>query len=437
MKNMMKKNYVAKGLLVLVAAGAIASCKPSLQENIPSNGEVDFSRYIAVGNSLTAGYADGGLYLEGQQNSFPEILAKQFKAVGGGDFSSPFFSEAQANGSGYLQFNGFGPTGSPIMGNVTNNTAWTSAARTTLTKFEGPLNNYGVPEMKVALLESNGYASNNPYFSRILGSAGANSNYMDVVEAAMEDQKATFFSFWEGQNDILGFAYSGGAQPLTPVTQFEALYNRSVNRLIGADDRKGVVGTIGDVLGLPYFNVVTLKALQGAVAAVMPNATFYVRTGANTTVMADSTFKFTLPLSSSGLIGVPDAQRRPYGLHPGNPITSNWVLDPEEQAQIKARTNEYNAIIKRIAAQNKLAIVDIDDLMNQFATPKMVNGAAISTAYITGNIFSLDGIHPTPLGNAITANAFIKAINQQYKASVPIVNIAHYRGVKFPAAAAK
>ncbi|MGN7203053.1 SGNH/GDSL hydrolase family protein [Pedobacter sp. SAFR-022] len=433
---MMKKNYVAKSLLALVAAGAIASCKPSLQENIPSNGEVDFSRYIAVGNSLTAGYADGGLYLEGQQNSFPEILAKQFKAVGGGDFNSPFFSEAQANGSGYLQFNGFGPTGSPIMGNVTNNTAWTSAARTSLAKYDGTFNNYGVPEMKVALLESNGYASNNVYFARILGSAGGNSKYMDFVEAAMKDQKATFFSFWEGQNDILGFAYTGGSQPLTPVTQFETLYNRTVNRLIGDEGRKGVVGTIGDVLGVPYFNVVTLKALQGAVAAVMPNATFYVRTGANTTVMADSTFKFTLPLSSSGLIGVPDAQRRPYGLHPGNPITSNWVLDPEEQAQIKARTNEYNAIIKEIAALNKLAIVDIDDLMNQFATPKMVNGAAISTAYITGNIFSLDGIHPTPLGNAITANAFIKAINQQYKASVPIVNIAHYRGVKFPAAAA-
>ena len=57
----MKKNYVAKSLLALVAAGAIASCKPSLQENSPSNGQADFSRYVAVGNSLTAGYADGGL----------------------------------------------------------------------------------------------------------------------------------------------------------------------------------------------------------------------------------------------------------------------------------------------------------------------------------------------------------------------------------------
>jgi hypothetical protein len=433
MKNMMKKKYVAKSLMALVAAGAIASCKPSLQENIPSNGEVDFSRYIAVGNSLTAGYADGGLYLEAQQNSFPEILARQFKTVGGGEFNSPFFTDAQANGSGYLQLSGFTATGTPTTSNVTNNTAWTNASRTALTKYEGTFNNYGLPEMKVALLESKGYAASNPYFARILGAENANSSYMDVVEK----QDFTFFSFWEGQNDILGFAYTGGSQPLTPVTQFETLYNRSVNKLIGPNKRKGVVGTVGDVLGVPYFNVVTLKALQAGVAAAAPNATFYVRTGVNTTVPADSTFKFTLPLSSSGLIGKPDAAGRPYGLHPGNPITSNWVLDPAEQALIRTRTNEYNAIIKEIASRNQLALVDIDDLMNQFATPKMVNGAAISTAYITGNIFSLDGIHLTPIGNALTANAFIKAINQQYKANVPIVNFAHYRGVKFPGAAAQ
>lgn len=436
MKNMMKKSYVAKGLLALVAAGAIASCKPSLQESIPSNGEVDFSRYIAVGNSLTAGYADDGLYLEAQQNSFPEILARQFKTVGGGEFNSPFFSEAQANGSGYLQLSGFTATGTPLTIEVTNNTAWTSTAENSFTKYDGTFNNYGIPEMKVALLDAKKYSEKNPYFARILGSANANSSYLDLLR----NQDFTFFSFWEGQNDILGFAYTGGSQELTTTDTFLTYYNMAIEILIGRDPdkkRKGVVGTVGDVLGLPYFNVVTLKALQSAVATLAPNATFYVRTGANTTVPADATFKFTLPLSSSGLIGKPDAAGRPYGLHPGNPIESRYVVDPGEQEQIRTRTNEFNAIIKGIAAQNNLALVDIDDLMNQFATPKMVNGAAISTAFITGNIFSLDGIHPTPIGNALTANAFIKAINQQYKASVPIVNLAHYRGVKFPASAAK
>ena len=434
MKNMINKNYVAKGLLAIVAAGAIASCKPNFKEFIPSNGEADFSRYIAVGNSLTAGFADGGLYLEGQQNSFPEILGKQLKAVGGGEFTSPFFAEAQANGSGYIQLAGFSATGTPVTSTVTTNLAYVAPGK--LAKYEGTFNNYGVPEMKVALLETRGYATVNPYFERVLGSANANTTYQDLVAA----QDFTFFSFWEGQNDILGFAYTGGSQSLTPTTTFETLYNRTVNKLTGPNnERKGVLGTVGDILAIPYFNVVTLKALQAAVAPVTksPNSTFYVRTGDNKVVPADSTFKFTLPVSSSLAIGTPDAAGRPLGLHPGNPIASNWVLDPAEQALIRSRTNEYNAIIKRIASQKKLALADMDDLLSQYYTPKMVNGAAVSTAFITGNLFSLDGIHLTPMGNAITANAFIKAINQQYGSSIPVANVAHYRGVKFPASATK
>lgn len=431
MKNNNKINFITKGLLALVAAGAIASCKPSFSEMIPSNGDADFSRYIAVGNSLTAGYADGGLYLEGQQNSFPEILAKQMKTAGGGEFNSPFFSEAQANGSGYIQLAGFTATGSPVTSTVQTNLAYTAPGK--FAKYEGTFNNYGVPEMKVAHLETRGYAAINPFLARLMGNATANSTYMELVAA----QKFTFFSFWEGQNDILGFAYTGGSQALTPITEFDGLYTRSINTLT-ANNAKGVVATIGDVLAIPYFNVVTLKALQASVAPLTKDTAskFYIKTGAGATRVADPADKFTLPLSSAGVIGVPKAGA-PYGLHPSNPIASNFVVDKEEQALITARINAYNVIIKRVAAAKSLALVDIDDIMQQYYQPKMVNGAAVSTAYITGNMFSLDGIHLTPLGNAITTNAFIKAINQQYKSSLPIVNLAHFRGVKFPAASQK
>jgi hypothetical protein len=430
MKNIIKSNTVTKGLLALVAAGAIASCKPSFNEMIPSNGEANFSRYIAVGNSLTAGYADGGLYLESQQNSIPEILAKQMKTAGGGDFNSPFFPEAQANGTGYAQLSGFTATGSPIITTVTTNLAYVSPGK--FAKYEGTFNNYGVPELTIANIDTKGYATGNPFFARMLGNSPANSSYMDVVTA----QDYTFFSYWDGHTDILNFAYTGNAKALLTPTEFGRVYNLAIERLM-AKGAKGVVGTIGDILGLPYFNVVTLKALQAGVASVAPNATFYIKTAAGPVIAADSTDKFTLPLSSANLIGKPDAAGRPYGLHPGNPIASNWVVDKAERAKITETINGYNAKIKEIATAKKLAIVDADDFMMQFAKPKVVNGAAISTAFITGNLFSLDGIHLTPLGNALTANAFIKAINQQYKASLPIVNMAHYRGVKFPAGTPK
>jgi hypothetical protein len=104
------KNY----LYISVALVLLAGCKPSFENPKGTKGTADFTRYIAVGNSLTAGYADGGLYLEGQQNSYPSIIAKQMALVGGGKFTQPLFTEAQANGSGYIKLMGFTPTGSPI-----------------------------------------------------------------------------------------------------------------------------------------------------------------------------------------------------------------------------------------------------------------------------------------------------------------------------------
>src|ERR1700761_913237 len=96
--------YTLAGSLLLV------SCRPTVQTPSASHGSADFTRYIAVGNSLTAGYADGGLYLAGQLNSYPSIIAKQMASVGGGSFTQPLFTTAQANGTGYQQLTGFTST---------------------------------------------------------------------------------------------------------------------------------------------------------------------------------------------------------------------------------------------------------------------------------------------------------------------------------------
>ena len=118
----MKAKFIIRNILAVAVLG-MASCKPELSTVTPSKGTADFSRYIAVGNSLTAGYADNGLYLEGQQNSYPEMIAGQMKAVGGGEFYTPFFNSNQADGSGYLKLTGFSATGSPILATQKDNLA--------------------------------------------------------------------------------------------------------------------------------------------------------------------------------------------------------------------------------------------------------------------------------------------------------------------------
>ena len=89
-------------LHIFLAAGLLsfAACKTEINTPKPSRGTADFSRYISVGNSLTAGYADGGLYRDGQLNSYPSIIAAQMQKVGGGAFTQPLFTPEQSNGSG-------------------------------------------------------------------------------------------------------------------------------------------------------------------------------------------------------------------------------------------------------------------------------------------------------------------------------------------------
>ena len=60
----------------------------STPEDLPAltAGSADFSNYVAIGNSLTIGVTDNGVFRATQINSYPNILAGQFASVGGGDF---------------------------------------------------------------------------------------------------------------------------------------------------------------------------------------------------------------------------------------------------------------------------------------------------------------------------------------------------------------
>lgn len=434
----MKSQYFFKSMLAVAILG-LASCKPSLDVTVPTKGSADFTRYIAIGNSLTSGYADNGLSLEGQKNSFPEMIAGQMKTVGGGEFTSPYFNEAQANGSGYIKLTGFNPNGTPILTPETANTAVRGQAAipgfgnvTLYTKYTGEINNYGVPGIKLMHVNYAPYGNLNGYFERMLpGNAGTNNTtYLDFVT----QKPFTFFSLWLGNNDILGYATSGGASDVpTPKGDFSALYNATVSKLT-ATGAKGVVATIPDVTKTAYFRTVTLNSLLAAVRSTPAGASvqaLFIRTGANAVRPATADDLFTLTLSSANVIGVP-TNGIPYGLHPANPIESKWVLDRDEVAIVNDYVSAYNNTIKTVAASKGLALMDAFALLQEYGNGKAVNGAEVSGAFITGNLFSLDGIHLTPLGYAITANAFIKAINGKYGSTIPTVDVTKYRGVKFP-----
>lgn len=443
MKTLKQYLYIPAALLLM------ASCKPEIKTANKATANVDFSRYIAVGNSLTAGYADNGLYLEGQQNSYPSIIAKQMAVVGGGTFTQPLFNADQANGSGYLQLTGFTATGSPITTPVTNNTAVRGTAAipgfgnvTLYTKYTGDINNYGVPGIKLQQITFAPYGNLNGYFERMLpGNAGTNSTtYLDFVTA----KPFTFFTDWLGNNDALGYATSGGAgDVLTDKNTFAALYNASINKLT-ASGQKGAVATIPDVTAIPYFNTVTvgavlsaIKAANSSVTAIYINARTTAADGTATYAARPATaadlIVLTFPTSKMGTPVTTPAGALPYGLTPLTPIENQYVLDANEIILTKDYVVTYNNIIKSIAAAKGLAVFDAYTFLNGVKQNGLiVDGVSVNSNYISGGLFSLDGVHLTPRGYAIVANEFIKSINKTYGSSIPSVNISDYNGVKFP-----
>lgn len=435
----MKFKYLSKWVfasLILVTT----ACTKENEETvvIPTSGNANFTRFISLGNSLTAGFADNGLYLSGQMNSFPSIIAQQMKLAGGGEFSQPLFPADQANGSGYVRYGGLSAAGTPNLipvaaqGNRGSATIPGFGNVTLYTKYTGPINNYGVPGIKLRDIKLNIYGNVNGYFERLLpGNAGTNNtNYLDFATAT----PFTFFTNWLGNNDALGYATGGGVgDVLTPTADFTALYTELINKLT-ATGAKGVVATVPDVSVIPFFNTLTIPVILAGVQRSAPTVTalfIQTSTGARAATVEDLVvlpFPTSMVGSSTSGPGAPF----PYGLHPNNPIESRFILDKDEVAAVRTAVTAYNTTIKSVAASKDLAVFDANEYLNKFkGAGTTVDGISFSTAYVNGKIFSLDGVHLTPMGYAVVANEFINVINQKYNSTLPKVYLGNYTFLKF------
>ena len=477
----MKKFFYKSSVLALMAGTFLTSCDPEIDTPSSSAGEVNLTKYIAIGNSLTAGQGDGGVYREGQLNSYPAIMAEQFKTVGGGEFTQPLFTEEQRNGTGYLRLAGFNAQGSPITANVTENLAIRSASPRLYTKYLEPINNLAVPDIKVADVKTAGYGSTqgNPHFERITPDNNASQTYLQRIQQSTDH---TFFSMWIGNNDVLSYATSGGAfsggvlnsatRTITPTGTFDANYSELLTALT-AGGQKGVVATIPDVTAIPFFttvgpsvqqllaanNIPGLVALTGSgssriqIGAAQINAAqngvyFLLTSSAYAPLVGQPTGKYWRDLArqvspsqdplavraqlAGLLLAFQVDTTAMFGLSVGNPIPSALVLDAAEQQNVRTATEAFNNIIKAQANARGLALFDANTYFNTVKTGFGKNGVAYSPAFITGNLFSLDGVHPTPRGYAFVANEMIRAINSKYNANVPTVDETQYRTVLFP-----
>ena len=130
--------------------------------------------------------------------------------------------------------------------------------------------------------------------------------------------------------------------------------------------------------------------------------------------------------TNSGLGMAPPSPLDKFGIT--YPLQDAHVLIPSEAAEIKIATDAYNASIRAIADSKGLAFVDAKAIMDKLSTTGIVsNNFTMNSIYVTGGSFSLDGVHPSPRGYALIANAFIDAINAKYSSTLKKVDLGKYR----------
>ena len=109
------------------------------------------------------------------------------------------------------------------------------------------------------------------------------------------------------------------------------------------------------------------------------------------------------------------------------PLEDKWVLSKDEVAEVRVATDAYNVTIKAVADSKGLAFVDTKAIMTQLSTAGIVsNSFTLTSTYVTGGAFSLDGVHPGPRGYALIANAFSDAINVKYSSTLKKIDLSLY-----------
>lgn len=436
----MKKFYISISLLSFILL-AIIGCEDFNELTAPkiNFGTADFTRFVCIGNSLTMGEQSTSIFESAQQYSFGNIIAKQV----GTTYAQATFSDP-------------GTVGRLEVGSLNPFTLYTNPGQGSPTNlnYPAPYNNLGIKSAFVfdvmnARSATTCYTAQppfntpNPLFDVVLRGLGTQ------MELALA-QQPTLVTLWIGNNDILAFATRGGLFPPTSASLFQNQYTQILTAL-SSTGAPVIIGSLPNGLLTPFFTTVgpgiglKLQSLPVPGLVYQTTGAPGIAVATANQLLTDSVLVTLSGSSAAGLIGdqtgkyysdngipVPPGVNTafPFGLTPENPFPNGLVLDPTEIAGYKALRAGFNDIISGLAATFNYPVINWDDVFNQLASSNglLVNGVTYSTTYIEGNFFSLDGIHPTSQGYGIIANEFIKAINEECNAQIPLVDVSTIPG---------
>lgn len=444
MNFMLKKTSISVLALLLTLLAGCEDYNELELESIDS-GSADYSNYVAVGNSLTAGYQNSSLYASGQAFSFPKQIARQLRIEE--SFDQPLISDPGIGGR--IELNSLNPLGLEV----------NESRGTPINQEQKPFKNLGIPgSILVDYLNPNNQGqlkerstdpqnpAFNPFYSIVLPNNELAKDAPNIHNQVVA-QNPTFITFWLGNNDVLGYVTSGGqsAQGITDPAAFAQLYQASVQAL-QSTGASVVVYNIPDVTSIPYvFLLRSQLEQQGAITfnsgtqsyqlvTEQGNFDIYITVDGNAEVMRQDDFP---TLRAQNYFVQVQRGNIPPPIQPENAIPDNLVLDGSlgdsdptnsELEQAAAAVQQYNATIASAASSAGFGLVDINSIFNEVITNYQTNGGGYSTNGITlqplpGSLFSFDGIHPTNRGASVIANETIEVMNSTFGSSIELIDV--------------
>ena len=413
------------------------------QTTLSTNEQKMLSRLMAVGDNIISGYQNAALTEKHQRRSFVALIAKQAETP---DFQQPYFAYP---GIGSESYGGYGTLELRYLDDPNTPQTKVPDPKIYAVAFDSvpgfdplnpylnddvrnwplPYNNLGIPGIVVqdvligkTKLHS---ISHSPMFEYILRNP-LPEPYSGEYSAF---DQAKFFTptvllCWVGMYDVLGFAQYSTSTPAlsqpTPKEDFKQYYAQLMDSLASIALVGVVTANIPDILDMPYFNVVPHVVIDSVT---------------NTPLLDDQG-------NPIPLIGVEDGDRVlmpakfaikqgygiPEGILNGNgePVPDDMVLDAAEIAQVEQAISDYNAIIDSVCSVRNISVVDMHDFFKQINDGYQIAGATLTSDFITGGFYSLDGIHPSDLGHALIANEWIQAINSAFRISIPPVDVVQF-----------
>jgi hypothetical protein len=404
----------ALGLLTLVAcSGDVAPTSSSIA---PDEGgasdtkhggkHADFSRYYAIGNSISMGWTDDGVVGAGQANAWPRLLAAAAQA----SFTTPRIAApgcAPALAAPLATFSRI--DGSSVA--VTSTVCAPNEAGVTL-----PTNNLAIEGATAVSAitetpEAPAPGRDRPaVVSRVLPSG------MTQV-TAMRAANPTFVSVDLGGNEVLP-AQAGILVPnltFTPYATWQAAYAQVIDNVKASGAKALLMALPHDIRQFPTIRTGAELASQRAAFASF-----------NVAVSGDCdnspNFIFVRGKVLSAIATANFYAQHGLGAYPlscADGAGADYVLSPADVAFINGLLGQMNAEIARQAAANGYALSTLDVLY----APSKLGVPFDLLSFLTspspyGSTISLDGVHPTARGQKLLAGAAILAVDLRYSMKI-------------------